>query len=99
MEDCPSDIHSTEYLLERHHHRRPHQANSCMQDLKNCSRLEDLQSEACMGIEAGQAVVDKVGAGLDQQKTPPCHLASVVEKEVRLAHGVCCQLRERVSCK
>jgi len=50
VEYCPSDIYSTEYLLERHHHRRSDQANSCMEDLEYCSRLKDLKSEAGMGI-------------------------------------------------
>jgi len=89
VEYCPSDIYSTEYLLERHHHRRSDQANSCVQDLKYCSGLKDLKSKACMGIEASKTMVEKVRAGLDQQKTPTSHLAGIVEKEVRLAHGVC----------
>jgi len=91
VEYCPSDIYSTEYLLERHHHRRSDQANSCVQDLKYCSGLKDLKSKACMGIEASKTMVEKVRAGLDQQKTPTSHLAGIVEKEVRLAHGVCWQ--------
>jgi len=66
MEYCPSDINSTEYLLERHHHRRSNQANSCMQDLEYCSGLKHLKSEACMGIEASKTMGEKVRASLNQ---------------------------------